>query len=127
MKNYLIQFLTRGPCQRFGVVVLLLSFVNRADKAIRQTTGVSLCLQLPGKTILFYLKPTTSRVYRFFEYTQQISLGFLPNRAFSLTWPASMLIYWNKRKHLHEQRVQIPGDFLSTPTWPPFHCFRTPI
>ena len=27
----------------------------------------------PGKTILFYLiKPTTSRVYRFFEYTPQI-------------------------------------------------------
>ena len=26
-------------------------------------------------------------------------------RAFSLTWPASMLIYWNKRKHSHEKRV----------------------
>ena len=48
-------------------------------------------------------------------------------RAFSLTWPASMLIYWNKRKHLHEKRVQLPEDFLGTPTWPPFHCFGTPI
>ena len=48
-------------------------------------------------------------------------------RAFSLTWPASMLIYWNKRKHLHEKRVQLPEDFLGTPTRPPFHCFGTPI
>ena len=32
-----------------------------------------LCLQLPVKTVLFYLKPTTSRVYRFFEYAPQIS------------------------------------------------------
>ena len=38
-----------------------------------------------------------------------------------------MLIYWNKRKHLHEKRVQLPEDFLGTPTWPPFHCFGTPI
>ena len=51
----------------------------------------------------------------------------LPDRAFSLTWPASMLIYWNKRKQLHEKRVQLPQDFLGTPTWPPFHCFGTPI
>ena len=49
------------------------------------------------------------------------------NRAFSLTWPPSMLIYWNKRKHLHEKRVKLPEDFLGTPTWPPFHCFGTPI
>ena len=38
-----------------------------------------------------------------------------------------MLIYWNKRKHLHEKRVQLPEDLLGTPTWPPFHCFGTPI
>ena len=25
------------------------------------------------------------------------------------------------------KRVQLPEDFLGTPTWPPFHCFRTPI
>ena len=49
------------------------------------------------------------------------------NRAFSLTWPASMIVYWNKRRHLHEKRVQLPEDFLGTPTWPPFHCFGTPI
>ena len=27
-------------------------------------------------------------------------------RAFSLTWPASMQIYWNNRKRLHKKRVQ---------------------
>ena len=48
-------------------------------------------------------------------------------RAFSLTWPASVLIYWNIRKHLHEKRRQLPEYFLCTPTWPPFHCFGTPI
>ena len=31
-------------------------------------------------------------------------------KAFSLTLPASMLIYWNKRKYLHEKRVQLPED-----------------
>ena len=40
-ENYLIQFLTKGPCHRLGVVVLLLPFINRADEAIRQTTWVS--------------------------------------------------------------------------------------
>ena len=49
------------------------------------------------------------------------------NRAFSLTWPASMLIYWNKRKHLHEKRAELSEDFLGTPTWSPFHGFGTPI
>ena len=46
---------------------------------------------------------------------------------FSLTWPASMQIYWNKRKRLHKKRVQLPEDCFRTPTWPPFHCFKTPI
>ena len=49
------------------------------------------------------------------------------NRAFLLTWPASMQIYWNKRKLLHKKRVQRPQDWFGTPTWPPFHCFGTPI
>ena len=49
------------------------------------------------------------------------------HRAFSLTWPASMQIYWNKRKCLHKKRVQLPQDWFGTPTWPPFHCFGTPI
>ena len=50
---------------------------------------------------------------------------------FSLTWPASTLIYWNKRKFLHKKRDQLPQDCLGTPTntltWPPFYCFGTPI
>ena len=46
---------------------------------------------------------------------------------FSLTWPVSMQIYWNKRKCLHKKRVQLPRDWFETPTWPPFHCFGKPI
>ena len=34
------------------------------------------------------------------------------NSVFSLTWPASMLIYWNKRKCLHKKRVQLPWDWF---------------
>ena len=48
-------------------------------------------------------------------------------RVFSLTWPASMQIYWNKRNPLHEKRVELPEDWFGTPTRPPFHCFGTPI
>ena len=46
---------------------------------------------------------------------------------FSLMWPASMQIYWNKRKRLHKKRVQLPQDWFGTQTWPPFHCFGTQI
>ena len=48
-------------------------------------------------------------------------------RVFSLTWPASMQIYRNKRKRLHKKRVQLPQDWFRTPTWPPFYFFGTPI
>ena len=48
-------------------------------------------------------------------------------RVFSLTWPAYMQIYWNKRKRLDKKRVQLPEDWFGTPTWPPFHRFGTPI
>ena len=45
-------------------------------------------------------------------------------RVFSLTWPASTQIYWNKRKRLHKKTVQLPQDWFRTRTWPPFHCFN---
>ena len=47
------------------------------------------------------------------------------NSVFSLTWPASMQIYWNKRKRLHNKRVQLPQAWFRTQTCPPFHCFGT--
>ena len=47
-------------------------------------------------------------------------------RVFPLTWPASIQMYWNKRKRLHKKRVQLLQDWFGTPTWPPFHCFWTP-
>ena len=45
-------------------------------------------------------------------------------KAFSLTWLASMQIYWSKRKRLHKKGVQLPHEWFGTPTWPPFHCFN---
>ena len=41
------------------------------------------------------------------------------NRVFSPKWPASMKIYWNKRKRLHKKRVQLPQDWFGTQIWPP--------
>ena len=52
---------------------------------------------------------------------------FQKYRVFPLTWPASLQIYWDKRKRLHKKKVQLPQDWSGTPTWPPFHCFGTPI
>ena len=46
---------------------------------------------------------------------------------FSLAWATSMQIYWNERKRLHKKRAQLPKDWSGTPTWPPFHCFGTPL
>jgi len=78
-----------------------------------------------SKIIIVIIIIWTIRVYPIwaiasFEYG-------LVYRAFSLTWPAAMQIYWNKRKCLHKKRVQVPRDWFGTPTWPPFHCFGTPI
>ena len=33
----------------------------------------------------------------------------------------------DKRKCLHKKRVELPQDWSSAPTWPPFGCFGTPI
>ena len=51
----------------------------------------------------------------------------MSNGVFSLTWPAVMQIYWNKRKRLLKKRVQLPEDWFGTPTWPLFDCFGAPI
>ena len=59
--------------------------------------------------------------------TEGLQLPLLSNGVFSLTWLASMQIYWNKRKRLHKKRVQLPQDWFGTPTWLPFHCFGSPI
>ena len=47
------------------------------------------------------------------------------NKVFSLTRPASMQIYWNKRKGLHKKRVQLPQNWFGTPTWPLWRHVKT--
>ena len=59
------------------------------------------------------------------------------SRAFSLTWPASMQIYWNKTKRLHKKGSQLASTRINSQRttlehqrgleWPPFHCFGAPI
>ena len=34
------------------------------------------------------------------------------HRVFSLTWPASMQIYWNKRKRLHKKKSSTPTGLV---------------
>ena len=41
--------------------------------------------------------------------------------------PAAMQIYWNKRKCFHNKSNELPQDWFGTSTWPPFHCFGTPV
>ena len=63
-------------------------------------------------------------------------LNLLANRAFSLTWPASMLIYWNKkgfyiRKEFNSHRVVLVHQHgrrfivFGTPLWPPWRHVKT--
>ena len=115
-------------CDRLATHVFLFSAKNRIYKQNTHTHT-----QSGAENSLFQFWLTITKAFSPFRITTNYwnlsawwAYGFV-NRAFSLTWPASMLIYWNKRKHLHEKRVQLPEDFLGTPTWPPFHCFGTPI
>ena len=50
--------------------------IHGADEAIRQKIPVYLCLQLPGKIVLFYLEPTTPGTCHVFIYTSKISNWF---------------------------------------------------
>ena len=53
--------------------------------------------------------------------------SFVIYKAFSFTWPTSKPIYWNKRKHLDKNRVQLTVDLFGT-QWNGSHvCFGTPI
>ena len=45
-------------------------------------------------------------------------------RSVSLTCPAAMQIYWNKRKCLHKKRFELSQDWFSTPTCLPFIVLR---
>ena len=51
--------------------------------------------------------------------------GLSSYSVFSLTWPSSMQIYWNKRTLLHKKRVQLPQDWFGTHIWPPWRHVKT--
>ena len=93
------------------------------------------------------MNPLWTRIHRFIWSTDPSDLGSLIliwmiskkrtkifenlNRVFSLTWPASTQIDWNKRKRLHKKRVQLPQDWFGfncfgTPIWPPWRRVKTP-
>ena len=70
----------------------------------------SLCVQLPGKIVLFYLKPTTPRTCNVFKYTSQISkLFFLPNnRTADHVFTLRALI----DKYVHDHKEKIYACFV---------------
>ena len=47
--------------------------------------------------------------------SKEASASVVLDIVFSLTWPASMQIYWNKIKRLHKKRLQLPEDWFGTP------------
>ena len=98
---------------------------ERCSSALKSFVGISILFQI--------FAPFNETAFRWQErarssintagqgYSRQyIYTPPLFYRALSLTWSASMQIYWNKRKRLHEKRVQLPQDLFGTPTWPPF-------
>ena len=52
---------------------------------------------------------------RSIDFTNLIKCKHL-YRAFSVTWPASMQIYWKKRRRLRKKRVQLPQDWFGALT-----------
>ena len=57
------------------------------------------------------------QLFFFFQFHQDVKPRY---STFSLTWQPSKHIYWNKRKYLHEKKIQLPHNYCGAPTWPPF-------
>ena len=102
MKNCLIQFLTKGPCHRLGVLVLLLPFINRLDEAMGQTIWVS---ESPAAWKNYFVKNQ-----RLLEYIVSLiilpksQIGLLPNnRTADHVFTLRTLI--NKYVHNHNKKI----------------------
>ena len=98
------------------------------NKQHLSTTEPAIALQLPSSqawcdpslSLSFVPRRTSGFVWNMLAFTYSVLL----------TWPASMQIYWNQIRRFHNKRAQFPRDLFekpTSPTWPPFHCFRTPI
>ena len=89
-------------CHVFGIMLAFFALLG-VHMGIIDTVANSILIKIHGKKVrVFY-------------------------GAYSLTWPASMQIYGNKRNVLHLKGVQPPQDLFGIPIWPPFHCFGKPI
>ena len=77
--------------------------------------------------VLIWIIPIPLSIGPFLDWGKYVYIPEVFYRVFSLTWQASMQIYWNKRKRLHKKKVQLPQDWFWTPTWPPFYCSGTPV
>ena len=116
--SYILQRMLCKGCYRISIVV---AFSYGRAKIVRIRDVPRVFLEKGGKI------PVFNNIRIHVDKDICISLRNCVYRAFSLAWPASMQIYWNKRKRLHKKRIQLPQDCLATPTWPPFNCFGTPI
>ena len=105
MKNYLIQFLTKGPCHRLGVVVLLLPSINRADEAIRQKKYRCICVSsCLGKLFCSILSQRLLEYIFSLNILHKSQIGFLPNnRTAEHVFTLRTLI--DKYVHNHNEKI----------------------
>ena len=112
------------------VKIVTLRVGARAKEAKRGGGGeknTPLLLTRPIFSPLFEFQHALSRANHSRARRKRLHCRLSQIERFQLTWPTSMLIYWNKTKFLHKKRFQLPQDWFGTPTWPPFHCFGTLI
>ena len=81
----------RKHCQMFNVSVLFTIFRTAAWHQTSSTIHQPVA-NWPISVLTTFINTKKNEIYR----------------VFSLTWPAYMQIYWNKRKRLHKKRVQLP-------------------
>ena len=95
---------------------------------VRNSSYFSFCFEViwSSKKFWFFLRGiklflvlklaiTSNRAKSLNSYSQ--------NKVFLLTRPASILIFWNRRRKKRDFNSR-PQDCLGTPTWPSFHCFE---
>ena len=103
--------LLRAGCRLISPAVKELT--NSSNCSGKQRHGVILKLQLSQKASC-----TSNNILSLLNFSSPTSLAKIVevlksiDRAFSLTWPASIQIYGNKRNCLHKKRVQLPQDWF---------------
>ena len=89
--------------------------IRRSVRVSRRLKGTYLCLWGTGKDN--------------WNFKLFVPIRLESYSAFSLTWPVffPLQYFWTEKKAFTYQKSSTPRGFDGTTTWPPFHCFGTPI